>query len=539
MCIDVPWNETVELPCGHIFSIDAYKGNFQSQAMDKSRLLYSICMDPNCVLPIPYSLLNECLGQAERIRLRRWRKERLMKALGIFSCDALVKNTSCGQLVRGLISEGSTTTEEKKHLLQSSAVEVECPSGHIKCRLCSHESHRPFPCKYIVAWEAKRNDDSANIQWTAANTKKCPGCKENIEKNSGCMHIVCRCHHQWCWLCLGEWKNHTDFYHPSCVSFTPPADEAQAAKYELDRFTFYATRHEAHRQSHDRLKKIQIRGLELANEANRLCIGMDLDGDPIRQWRSAIIENCELSHETPAGVIHYAALIMAAMQLSQEPKNQVDREGNVCFRLVPLLKESLDVIGFCRRFLATAYIFTYFQNLDPKYENQKDRKKEDSAKVEDNPKKRKPRVEYGAIDYDRQGLPTKVYKSNLSRNENLYSYQIEQLTAFLDNLTELVEETSLLRLVRNLTKGDADQNNEELLKEEETNAKDENNSLSAKATISLTSYIAMLKTTITPLEEIVKALASKCIDDRPLEEFDDSIIDIGSFTDDKKGRNRT
>jgi len=524
ICDDVPWAETVELPCGHVFSLDAYKGNFRSHARDRTKLLYPVCMDPNCVLPIPYSLLNQCLELEETCRLRRWRRERLMKALGIFTCDAVVGNDSCNILMRGLINEGSLTTEEKKMLLQSDKVEVECPRGHIKCRLCSHESHRPFPCKYIIAWEAKRNDDGANLQWTYANTKKCPQCKENIEKNSGCMHITCRCKYQFCWLCLREWKNHTDYYHPSCSSFQPPPDEAQAAKYELDRYNFYATRQEAHRQSHERLKKIQMRGLEVAIEANRLCVGMDLEADPIRQWKAAIHDYCDLSEEVPAGVIHYAALIVAAMQLSQDPKNQIDREGYICFKLIPLLQESLEIIGFCRRFLATAYIFTYFQNWDPKYES----KKVDAIRSTPESKATK-RVEYGSDIYDRQGLPTKLYEAELSRNENLYSYQVERLTASLDSLTELVEEACLIRLVRNLCSGDAEQKSEDVLKEEEKLLKEGKNTVSAKALVNLTSYIQTLQTTIGPLEETASALASKCLDDRPLEEFDDSVIDINNF----------
>jgi hypothetical protein len=42
-------------------------------------------------------------------------------------------------------------------------------------------------------WLEKTSDDSGTTHWVDANTKRCPKCKSNVEKSSGCNLVVCRC----------------------------------------------------------------------------------------------------------------------------------------------------------------------------------------------------------------------------------------------------------------------------------------------------------------------------------------------------------
>lgn len=42
-----------------------------------------------------------------------------------------------------------------------------------------------------LLYSACRNKSEAdNVTWILCNTKNCPSCKQPIEKNQGCMHMV-------------------------------------------------------------------------------------------------------------------------------------------------------------------------------------------------------------------------------------------------------------------------------------------------------------------------------------------------------------
>jgi ariadne-1 len=60
-------------------------------------------------------------------------------------------------------------------------------------------------------WLQKASDESENVKWMLANTKRCPKCRSPIEKNGGCMHMTCSlasCAYEFCWLCRGPWSEH-------------------------------------------------------------------------------------------------------------------------------------------------------------------------------------------------------------------------------------------------------------------------------------------------------------------------------------------
>ena len=98
----------------------------------------------------------------------------------------------------------------------SLAKEIKCRCGLNFCFLCLEESHVPCDCEMAKLWrESTREKGSGeDFIWMKENTKNCPKCGINIQKNQGCNHMTCQrkaggCGFEFCWVCLGPWNAHT------------------------------------------------------------------------------------------------------------------------------------------------------------------------------------------------------------------------------------------------------------------------------------------------------------------------------------------
>ena len=113
---------------------------------------------------------------------------------------------------------------------------------------CGGNYHAPTDCETIKRWLTKCADDSETANYISAHTKdvsnytisgfplgrfyindpvpvfsenpiwnnffQCPKCNICIEKNGGCNHMQCyHCKHDFCWMCLGDWKTHGSEYY--------------------------------------------------------------------------------------------------------------------------------------------------------------------------------------------------------------------------------------------------------------------------------------------------------------------------------------
>ncbi|KRX08968.1 hypothetical protein PPERSA_08171 [Pseudocohnilembus persalinus] len=132
--------------------------------------------------------------------------------------------------------------EDQKLNFQQNQMNVSCQCGQEFCSQCQKEAHRPVNCQKLLQWLdliQGKNQENLNNAWIAVNTKKCPQCKVDIQKNQGCMHMTCRnCRHEFCWLCLSNWREHRN-----CNKFENDITDKQN---QLKRYEFYTERYNQH-----------------------------------------------------------------------------------------------------------------------------------------------------------------------------------------------------------------------------------------------------------------------------------------------------
>jgi len=78
--------------------------------------------------------------------------------------------------------------------------------GLTLCLNCDGFAHIGRSCEDTLKERTQEEQD--NVIWKTKNTKQCPQCKVNIEKNQGCPHMTCKsCTYQFCWVCLTKWTS--------------------------------------------------------------------------------------------------------------------------------------------------------------------------------------------------------------------------------------------------------------------------------------------------------------------------------------------
>ena len=128
----------------------------------------------------------------------------------------------------------------------------------IICLGCKEIGHEPLSCGELEDWQKRIEEIGEEVEfvlWKKQNTKKCPKCKVDIEKNRGCMHMHCsQCDHHFCWLCLGDWDKHGDhtggYY--QCNMYDPEAvkeDMDDDYQEEINRIKFFLNRFNEHKAS--------------------------------------------------------------------------------------------------------------------------------------------------------------------------------------------------------------------------------------------------------------------------------------------------
>ncbi|OWA50735.1 E3 ubiquitin-protein ligase ARIH2 [Hypsibius exemplaris] len=235
--------------CGHEFCRDCW--NYYLGAQVEEGKGYDIqCMETKCAAILGEEFVIGLLSNSamkEKFRLRFFRD-----CIESHMNFALCATHGCGRVFFAEHPDNKRVSCDK------------CKAEF--CFACGSDYHLPCDCRTIRHWWRKIAEDANTASYMAAHTKDCPSCERSIEKNGGCNHMVCRiCKHEFCWICMGDWKQHGKSYYecnrykaakegtadPAAGSGEPPlpVPKESEARIALNKYLFYFTRWKGHEES--------------------------------------------------------------------------------------------------------------------------------------------------------------------------------------------------------------------------------------------------------------------------------------------------
>ncbi|EAR85511.2 IBR domain protein (macronuclear) [Tetrahymena thermophila SB210] len=235
---DITQNKGYSLYCKHYFCMSCFKEYVKACLQEGSSILQKKCPMVGC---------QERLGLSDIFLFLTQPRERNLICKFLLN-DILQHNKLLVQCPHSecdnILDFGNNVIVQGKQL----NLKCKCSKGYF-CSSCKEDAHLPCSCSMLKTWMELiqgKNQDSLNTIWFQLNTKPCPRCKVLIEKNQGCMHMNCKnCNFHFCWLCLGEYVNHEDFY--SCNKYKKDdAKDLSKEQQTLKKYEFYTERFKDH-----------------------------------------------------------------------------------------------------------------------------------------------------------------------------------------------------------------------------------------------------------------------------------------------------
>ncbi|XP_013385980.1 potential E3 ubiquitin-protein ligase ariadne-2 [Lingula anatina] len=232
-----PIENMQELSCRHQYCKDCWGMYFKMQ-IEQGVSTGIECMGKDCNILATEDFVLSTVSQPEiRDKYQRFAFSDYVKSHPELR---FCPGANCATVVRALESK------------RKRVVCKECKTAF--CFKCGMDYHAPTDCDTIKKWLTKCADDSETANYISAHTKDCPKCHVCIEKNGGCNHMQCsKCKYDFCWMCLGDWKNHgSEYYECSRYKENPNIAHESVhvqAREALKKYLFYYERWENHAKS--------------------------------------------------------------------------------------------------------------------------------------------------------------------------------------------------------------------------------------------------------------------------------------------------
>lgn len=309
------FHETTHFGCGHTFSKEMMQGYIINEIESKGKnSIFSTCPAEDCGFLLSEELVSAlCPGTA----LRSFQQYLVLDFIENYPCALKCCNPSCE-----LYATASEITIKDDHCPKLPAKDCICECGWLNCFHCKAKGHQPLRCQDAKLWDEEMDEvvDKLNLQWKKNNTKKCPKCKLEIFKNTGCMHMNCfNCKFEFCWLCLKGKDDHGGGHMGSCSIKDEAVLSSLALKAEDDsqvnKLKFCMDRFLEH------LNSLKI-ALERYSLVNRQLAGKDIGNTSIKKFNDRYPNSLAFYKDSYKTVIAARSFLMYTYPLEYKIRNQ-------------------------------------------------------------------------------------------------------------------------------------------------------------------------------------------------------------------------